>query len=62
MRHWWREFTTDTYRAHRASWEARREAECCGYATEEDEWGAINRGPTFKRTLVSLRGTRCDTM
>lgn len=53
----WREYCVDAYRPARQAWEEQLEAACCGYRTEEEEWRQANPGPTFKGTLLGLKGS-----
>lgn len=55
VRHWWREFCTQTYRDARHAWEALRESSLC-FQMEDDEFRATYTAPTFKATLIGLRG------
>lgn len=54
-RHWWREFATSTYRDARDAWEVLRETGEC-MQLEDDEFRELHPAPTFKATLIGLRG------
>jgi hypothetical protein len=45
------------YQAQRAAWEAQREHVTHGYATEQAEFDATHRPPTFKTYLIAMTGS-----
>lgn len=55
-RNWWREYNCDLLFHADAAWQAKREAECIGYTTEEREFAMSNPRPTLKEFLLANAG------
>lgn len=53
-KHWWRELVVGHWQDATDAWEARREAETRGYATETEAWEAENPAPRLADFMVHL--------
>lgn len=53
---WWHQLTIDTYRTWRSRWDDQLDQASIGYATEAAEYKQHHDAPTFKATLVGLKG------